>query len=518
MEKQMEKQSEKPDNASPALPAQPGLAHRSGLAPDVNTLFPHAGLFEAIGGSAVIATFVDRLYDRFETDPLLRPAFGRDLQQERGKVKLFFEAWFGGSPSYFEAGWRTGLRTAHDRISISRGMAIRWVEHFLAAFSETVPDSSLRRQIEPLVTRLAQALVNRTEEPDAGESLRRSCHRPVPNFLQSIRRDDAAGIESAAAEYPEVLPVHGAKLLLTAAMRGKAQAAEALLRYGVEANAVAMLPGDEATAAGLPMLYITPLCAALAKRRDAVATLLVAHGAHYDIFTAAFLGDSGTVQELLDQNPTLTNANDPACDLARITPLTHAVFAGQFETAQLLLTRGATVEPNSVRLIRAAANAGQEVLVDLLLPYGANPTTIGAGSWVEYPAIANKLLTRGANVNAEPGVWIGLCCTGNSGHTENATLARALLRCGADMTARYKGRTGLHCAAKAGFAQVAEALIASGAEVNALDARGRTPLDALEEAGKSIRKEPVRRLLLAHGAMHSPDIARVALPPEPTSY
>jgi len=129
----------------------------------------------------------------------------------------------------------------------------------------------------------------------------------------------------------------------------------------------------------------------------------------------------------------------------------HAVYAEQLEVAQLLLQRGATVGKNSVRLVRAAANRGHQALTDLLLDYGADPTSIGAGEWTLYPAIADTLLSRGADVNQEPGAWIGMCCTGNSGHQENVALAQALLRCGANTAARYKGRTALHCAAKAGF-------------------------------------------------------------------
>jgi ankyrin repeat protein len=146
-------------------------------------------------------------------------------------------------------------------------------------------------------------------------------------------------------------------------------------------------------------------------------------------------------------------------------------------------------------------------LVDLLLEHAADPTRIGPGKWVMYPDIANKLLARGADVNLDvnlrPGAWIGMCCTGNSGHKEDVTLARAMLRCGADVAARYKGSTALHCAAKAGFVHVAEALIAYGADVNALNDLGQTPLDEVENAAKSINREPVRRLLVAHHARRS---------------
>jgi ankyrin repeat protein len=75
-----------------------------------------------------------------------------------------------------------------------------------------------------------------------------------------------------------------------------------------------------------------------------------------------------------------------------------------------------------------------------------------------------------------------------------------MLRYGADVTALYKGRTALHCAAKAGFVHVVEALIECGGDLNALNERGQTPLDEVEDAGKSIDRESVRRLLIAHGA------------------
>lgn len=508
------KAARKLSSGFPPLPVQPRLDHRAGLGLDVASLFPPQGTFEALGGREAVARLVERLYDRFETDPVLRPAFSRDLTHEREKVKLFFEAWFGGASTYFDAGWPPGLQAAHGPVSISRGMAGRWVGHFLDSLAEAVRDPDIVQQIKPIISRLAMALVNRPDEPVAGERLRGSCYGVDPQLLHSIRHDDAAGITSAAAAHPQMIPRYGPRLLLIAAVRGKARAAEALLGLGVEANAVAMLPGNEASACGLPMLRITPLCAALAGGRESVVKLLAAQGAQYDIFSAAFVGDLSAVRELLDTAPELADMSDPACDLARVTPLMHAVFAGQLEVSQFLLQRGATVGVNSVRLVRAAANSGQEALTDLLLAHGADPASIGAGVWVQYPAIADKLLARGANINEEPGAWIGLCCTGNSGHKENVALARAMLRCGADVAARYKGRTAVHCAAKAGFVRVVEALIEYGGGVNALDERGQTPLDVLEEAGKSIAQEPMRRLLIAHGARRSEPVTKGnSLPP-----
>jgi truncated hemoglobin YjbI/ankyrin repeat protein len=490
-------EAEKQSMGSMPLSVQTRLDHRGGVGLGVAPLFPPLGTFEALGGRLAIARLVDGLYDRIETDTVLRPAFNRDLTREREKLKLFFEAWFGGVPTYFDAGWPPGLKAAHGSVSISYGMAVRWLGHFLDRFAETIKDPTLVNSIKPLISRLALALVTRADDPMPGERVRDVSDA---RFLRSVQRDDAASIAEAAAAHPHVLPLHGPRLLLVAAVRGKARAAEELMRQGVDANAVAMLPGNDASLYDLPMLRITPLCGALAKRRNSVVKLLVEHGAQYDIFTASFLGDREAVGKLLDVAPELADANDPGCDVAQITPLMHAVCAGQLEVARLLLQRGAIVGRNSVRLVRAAANCGNKALTDLLLDQGADPTAIGAGAWVMYPAIADTLLTRGADVNQEPGAWIGMCCTGNSGHKENVALARSLLRYGADTAARYKGRTALHCAARAGFVNVVGALIEHGADVNALNERGQTPLDEVEDAGRSIEREPVRRLLIAHSA------------------
>ncbi len=464
-------------------------------------LFPPAHTFAALGGREAVTRLVDGLYDRIERDAVLRPAFSRDLTRERERQKLFFEEWFGGDAVYFNSEWPPGLKTAHGAISISRGMAERWLEHFHASLAEAAGDTAVVSEIQPFVSRLALSLVNRPDEPLPGERLRcSSMGADLDSFLRCVRSEATPGSPACKTTSPR----EGPRLLLLAAVRGKADAVQALLRQGVDPNTPSLLPGSERAVHGLPVLLITPLCGALVRRRARVVELLVRHGAQYDIFTASCVGDLDAVRELLDLAPELADACDPASDVARITPLMHAVFFGQVDVARLLLQRGAAVGMDSVRLIRAAANQGNRELTDLLLEHGADASALGPGTWVLYPAIADTLLARGADVNRPgSGSWIGMCCTGNSGHRENVELARALLRCGADVSARYGDRTALHCAAKAGFVGVVEALIEYGADVNALTDRGQTPLYVLEAAGRSVKVEPVRALLTVHGARRS---------------
>jgi ankyrin repeat protein len=72
----------------------------------------------------------------------------------------------------------------------------------------------------------------------------------------------------------------------------------------------------------------------------------------------------------------------------------------------------------------------------------------------------------------------------------------AFIQEGIDVNMKVHGCTPLHCAARYGHKQVAQLLIAEGADVNAKDTRGRTPLDLAINRG---RKEIVK-LLLSRGA------------------
>jgi truncated hemoglobin YjbI len=165
------------------LHIQTSLAHRSALGAGVAPLFPPSGAFAAIGAN-----------DR-----------------------SFFEAWFGGAPTYFDAAWPPGLKALHEPVSISRGMAERWLGHFLASFAETVKDPTLIHAVQPLIARLALALINRTDEPVTGERLR---DLSDPRFLRAVQRNDAAAIAALAAAQPHLFRLHGPRLLLVAALRG----------------------------------------------------------------------------------------------------------------------------------------------------------------------------------------------------------------------------------------------------------------------------------------------------------
>jgi ankyrin repeat protein len=242
------------------------------------------------------------------------------------------------------------------------------------------------------------------------------------------------------------------------------------------------------------------------KRRSVVESLLLAAGASEDVFTSAFLGDIASLALMLTADPGLAQATDPAVDVLDITPVEHAVAGGQAAALRLILDHVAHPLPGYVRALRGAVAQGSLAMAELLLAHGADATRIGVGRWVLHPELAPLLASHGAAIDSS-GSWIGASCTGNQGRKDDPEYVRALLRYGASANDRRTGdpagttgvralnATALHYAARAGFLQTIEVLIDHGADPDARDSHGRTPLDWLEQAAPSVSRAAVRNLI-----------------------
>jgi ankyrin repeat protein len=71
----------------------------------------------------------------------------------------------------------------------------------------------------------------------------------------------------------------------------------------------------------------------------------------------------------------------------------------------------------------------------------------------------------------------------------------ALLHYGGRVDQRYNGATPLHYVVKAGFVQTIQVLLEHGADTEALDERGRTPLGWLDDAARTVDRNAVRHVL-----------------------
>jgi len=297
------------------------MEHRRFLAhPEAHHPFAGGNLLGRIGGHATIAALIDGLYDRIETDPLLRPLFGRDLANERAAQQRFFAEWLGGDTAYSDRA-HLPLAHRHDLLPITRALAERWLGHFRAALDMAVPDVDARRAIEDKVRVLAMVLVNEEREPSAlrarphGICLR---YKPAIESITLARRGDAAALRQLVKHAPDVLASspHAAQLLQLAVLGGRQAAVEFLLDAGVDVNKPSPVG---------PLILVTPLCAARMKRRTTIETLLLRRGAKEDIFTHAFLGDLDRLHEDIGRDPGAVQAIDPAVDALQVTPVHHAV-------------------------------------------------------------------------------------------------------------------------------------------------------------------------------------------------
>jgi ankyrin repeat protein len=331
--------------------------------------------------------------------------------------------------------------------------------------------------------------------------------RSVGQARDLARRGDVAGVGAALAEAPDLLrPTYAAAIMQAAVLAGRAEIVQMLLDRGVGADHPFYLPVGVTGVAFERVVFVTPLCAARMKRRSAVESLLMAAGAHEDVFTSAFLGDLTSLARMLAADPDLAQATDPAVDVLDITPVEHAVAGGQVAALRLILDHVARPLPGGVRALRGAAAQGSLAMVELLLAHGADAIRIGVGRWVLHPELAPLLASRGASIDSS-GSWIGASCTGNQGRKDDPEYVRALLRHGARATDRRTGdpegttgvralnATALHYAAKAGFLRTIEVLIDHGADPEARDSLGRTALDWLEQAAPSVSRAAVRNLL-----------------------
>jgi ankyrin repeat protein len=141
------------------------------------------------------------------------------------------------------------------------------------------------------------------------------------------------------------------------------------------------------------------------------------------------------------------------------TPLLRAAIGADVEAARLLLEHGALVDLPSVHgitpLMAAAGHTSRG--------FGTDQRLNAEQAQAQAIELIDLFLAAGADVNAR--ITDDSSRTANVGRQPNAVTER-------------KGQTALYGAAKNGWADVVEHLLANGADPNISDALGRTPVDA----------------------------------------
>jgi ankyrin repeat protein len=164
-----------------------------------------------------------------------------------------------------------------------------------------------------------------------------------------------------------------------------------------------------------------------------------------------------------------------------------------------LLERGAEVTAHSGKLLSIAILLNRPDLVQLLLEHGADAQQVESLGPLDLPdrPIADLLIAHGAKV---PSSMLPRACRADVSHNAVHRVT-VLLGYGADVNSRGReGFTALHYAVRSGNLPLLRLLLDRGADIEAGDPDGLTPLLHLAKTRAKIDHGAVLALLAAHGA------------------
>ena len=207
------------------------------------------------------------------------------------------------------------------------------------------------------------------------------------------------------------------------------------------------------------------------------------------ILDAAERGRVDDLRRLIDAHPDLINAKGG--NFQQQTALHKAAWRNHKACVQLLLERGADVhvrdEGDNAYALHFAAEAADFDIVRMLVEAGSD--VIGDGDdhqqgvlgWATAlrhvrPDVADYLMSRGARLN----LWSAIALDREG--DVRGFIARDPSRLSAQMSRNEHHRTPLHHAAAKNRPSMVRLLIELGADVNATDAAGSTPLTTAAQA------------------------------------
>jgi len=296
------------------------------------------------------------------------------------------------------------------------------------------------------------------------------------------------GAQANARDASELTP------LAIAARHGIVSAVKRLLRAG------AALEARDSSGYG-------PLSHAVWAGNRQIAAILTKKGAKVDSFCAAGLGRIDEVARVLQSDRRVLSARD-----GRGRTLLHwAASAGRMTMARYLLESGVPVNarsPTGCTALVVAVQRDYYALAKLLLESGADASKASQEAWGRLLAEAAGegakeriafMLSTGvdANCRADDGATALLAATDQ----RRSALVTYLIEQGASTTVGNQWFTPLHMAVQTGDAGIAETLLKHGADVNAQDFAGETPLHrAVTWGGRARARMAMIELLLKNEA------------------
>jgi truncated hemoglobin YjbI/ankyrin repeat protein len=425
---------------------------------------PEASLYERIGAEKV-ERLVAAFYARVDSDPVIRPFYGKTLTCAIHALTDFMTSWLGGPPVYDLRGAR--LRRRHMPFAIDARARDAWLANMKAAVREVgIPAA----EAGPLLAHLefgARAIVNTGEMPEKA---------PCP--------DGSDRFDARLAE--QWNRIAEAEDLFDAVSRGDLALLRSMLPLRLVPQAVLMShalvgwldpTGRADRRFGRRPKQVKPL--------EVIETLLAHRDLDSDPAERDDLGRFRHLQAMIEAYTGVSRMIEPDSLLhAKLRAATRDRFISEVERDQscvrLLGLRGQT-------LLHDAALVGEAELAAVLIRSGADPAAKEAeGHTPLYRAstgdVARVLLAAGATVDVASGPTRGTALH-QASRRGYVSVAQALLDHGATIDARdAKGETPLRRAVNCRQMEIVGLLVRHGADPHASDRRGVTPLDVARTA------------------------------------
>jgi ankyrin repeat protein len=304
-----------------------------------------------------------------------------------------------------------------------------------------------------VISAFKQALEEARAAAPAGAAAAARPRNPalVPVFFEAVKAGDFPAVRNLLVEDPALVTekdaVYEATPLHWAALRGNEAIVALLLAEGADSEA---RNKDGETAYEV----------ARRGRKPELTRLLAPTTGFPGFLEAVKRGDLAGVQKLVADQPGLVNERDSAFGA---TGLHWAALRGHAPVAQLLLERGANPQARNKEgetALQVAERAKKQEVVQVLRVTGTRPAAGGG-------ATASDLIEAAKR--------------GDLARVRTLLAADASLLAATD---REFGATPLHWAALKGHASVVQFLVAQGADTQARNGEGETPLQVAQRAGK----------------------------------
>lgn len=190
----------------------------------------------------------------------------------------------------------------------------------------------------------------------------------------------------------------------------------------------------------------------------------------------AFAYSGQEARRLLEKGANINGLNEEG-----ETPLHLAAFAGAIERVELFLEYGADVQatdPFGSTPLHGAAGQGKLETVKTLLAWGSDPLTTNQAGLTPLHEVA----------------WGSTRDVSKSLIADFAGTAKVLLEAGIEATTQdSSGDTPLHWSSSGAYQDVSEVLLSHGADINAVNGAGETPLQKAITWLKFLKEDEARR-------------------------